>query len=117
MPRYIVLLRAVNLGSFGKLAMADFRYLLTAIGAPGPNLYVAKKIENNSFTIAGGKPGMKVSWQVTARRDDAYMKAHPMVVEAEKPEGQRGRYLTPEIYGAPKEQAILPQGSKPAKNP
>jgi hypothetical protein len=84
----------------------DFRYQLTAIGAPGPNLYVSEEINDNSFTIAGGKPGMKVSWQVTARRNDAYMKAHPYVVEKDKPEGERGYYTDPELYGAPKEQGF-----------
>ena len=45
----------------------DFRYQLTAIGAPGPNLYIAKEISgNDGFTIGGGQPGLKVSWQVTA---------------------------------------------------
>ena len=84
----------------------DFRYQLTAIGAPGPNLYVSEEIKDNSFTIAGGRPAMKVSWQVTARRNDAYMKAHPYVVEQDKPEFERGYYTLPELYGAPKEQGI-----------
>ncbi len=84
----------------------DFRYQLTAIGAPGPNLYVSEEIKDNSFTIAGGRSGMKVSWQVTARRNDAYMKAHPYVVEQDKPEFERGYYTLPEIYGAPKEEGI-----------
>ena len=84
----------------------DFRYQLTAIGAPGPNLYVSEEIKDNSFTVAGGRPGMKVSWQVTARRNDAYMRAHPYVVEQDKPEPERGYYTDPELYGAPKEQGI-----------
>ena len=32
----------------------DFRYQLTAVGAPGPNLYVAEEISGNHFKIAGG---------------------------------------------------------------
>jgi hypothetical protein len=84
----------------------DFRYQLTAIGAPGPNLHVAEEMQGNSFTIAGGRPGMKVSWQVTARRNDAYMKAHPYVVEQDKPEHERGYYIDPELYGAPKQQGL-----------
>jgi trimeric autotransporter adhesin len=84
----------------------DFRYQLTAIGAPGPDLYISEEIKDNSFTIAGGRPGMKVSWQVTARRNDAYMKAHPYVVEQDKPERQRGYYTDPELYGAPTEEGI-----------
>jgi hypothetical protein len=67
----------------------DFRYQLTAIGAPGPNLYISEEIpdgvasysnsrsgnsnKNNGssrFKIAGGTPNMKVSWQVTGIRKD-----------------------------------------------
>jgi len=84
----------------------DFRYQLTAVGAPGPNLYIAEKIKDLSFRIAGGTPGAEVSWQVTARRNDAYMKAHPFVVEKDKPEDTRGYYTDPSLYGAPKEQGI-----------
>ncbi len=84
----------------------DFRYQLTAVSAPGPNLYIAQEMENNSFSIAGGKPSMKVSWQVTAVRNDAWEKAHPMQVEVEKPEREHGYYLTPELYGAPPEKSI-----------
>ena len=78
----------------------DFRYQLTAVGAPGPNLYIAKKVENNHFTIAGGTPGMEVSWLITAKRNDAYMQAHPFQVERIKPEKMRGHYTHPELYGA-----------------
>jgi len=46
----------------------DFRYQLTSIGAPGPNLYIARKVQNNRFAIAGGKPRQEVSWQVTGIR-------------------------------------------------
>ncbi len=85
----------------------DFRYQLTAVGAPGPNLYIAEKIKDRSFRIAGGTPGAEVSWQVTARRNDAYMKAHPFVVEKDKPEDTRGYYTDPSLYGAPKEHGIF----------
>jgi trimeric autotransporter adhesin len=84
----------------------EFRYQLTAIGAPGPNLYIAKEVEANRFQIAGGKPGMKVSWQVTGIRQDPYVEAHRMKVEQEKPADERGYYLNPEAYGQPKEKGI-----------
>jgi hypothetical protein len=93
----------------------DFRYQLTAIGAPGPNLYIAEKVRDNSFKIAGGMPGMEVSWLVTARRNDPYMRAHPYVVEQDKPERERGYYTDPSLYGAPKEQGILSKGQITAK--
>ncbi len=57
---------------------------------PGPNLHIAKEMEAGGFSIAGGAPGMKVFWQVSARRNDAYMMAHPFVVEKDKPERERG---------------------------
>src|SRR4029078_11081426 len=56
---------------FGALN-GDFRYQLTAIGAPAPDLYVASEVADNRFGIAGGTPGMKVSWQITGVRHDAY---------------------------------------------
>ena len=84
----------------------DFRYQLTAIGAPAPNLHVAAKVANNQFRIAGGQPGMEVSWQVTGTRQDAWANAHRIPVEIEKPERERGYYLHPELYGAPEDKSI-----------
>ena len=48
----------------------DFRYQLTCIGGFAP-VFFAEEISNNRFKIAGGKSGMKVSWQVTGIRKDA----------------------------------------------
>jgi len=84
----------------------DFRYQLTAVGAPGPGLYVSKEIDNGAFRIAGGTPGMKVSWEVTCLRSDPYMKAHPMAVEEDKPAYEAGFYGHPELYGQPDEKRI-----------
>jgi hypothetical protein len=83
----------------------DFRYQLTPIGAPG-NLYISKEIQKGSFEIAGGTPGMKVSWTVTAVRHDAYALAHPTSTEVEKTATERGHYLHPELYGHPAEEGI-----------
>ena len=49
---------------------------------------------------------MKVSWQVTGIRNDLYAKAHPLEVEKLKSVSERGKYLTPELYGQPKEMGI-----------
>ena len=111
----------INLpGWFGALNK-DFRYQLTAIGAPGPNLYIAEEIsENNTnysknnsnknnnsgFKIGGGTSGMKVSWQVTGVRKDPYAKAHPIQVEEDKPDKERGYYIHPDLYDEPAEKGI-----------
>ena len=73
----------------------DFRYQLTPIGASSPNLYVAEEIRNNRFKIAGGTPNLKVSWQVTGIRHDAYAQTHRIPVEEDKPTQERGTYLYP----------------------
>jgi hypothetical protein len=85
---------------------ADFPYQVTPIGASAPGLYIANEVQNNSFSIAGGQPGMKVSWQITAVRQDRYAKAHPLVVETAKPSEERGYYIHPELYGASEEKGM-----------
>lgn len=101
----------------------DFRYQLTAIGAPGPNLYIAEEIidggtnyntdnsnysgsSNNRFKIAGGNPSMKVSWHVTGIRKDPWANAHRIQVEEDKSDKERGYYMYPNLYGHPAENGI-----------
>jgi hypothetical protein len=97
----------------------DFRYQLTAIGAPGPNLYIAEEISdkttnysrsnnnnNSRFKIAGGTSGMKVSWQVTGIRKDPWANANRIQVEEDKPAKERGYYLHPDLYGQQEEKGI-----------
>jgi len=93
----------------------DFRYQLTAIGAPGPNLYIAEKIsdtttsnknKNSRFKIAGGTSGMEVSWQVTGIRKDPWANANRIEVEEDKPAKEQGYYLHPDLYGQPEERGI-----------
>jgi hypothetical protein len=83
----------------------DFRYQLTCIGGFAP-VYIAEEITNNQFKIGGGKPGMKVSWQVTGTRQDAWANAHRIPVEEVKPEDEHGTYLHPELFGAPEQLAV-----------
>lgn len=83
----------------------DFRYQLTCIGGFAP-VYIAQEIAGNRFVIAGGTPGLKVSWQVTGIRQDAWANAHRIPVEVEKPAKEQGYYLHPELYGAPEEKSM-----------
>jgi hypothetical protein len=97
---------SVTLPAWFESLNSDFRYQLTAIGGAAPNLYLAQKIQNNQFTIAGGVANTEVSWQVTGIRQDAWAKAYRIPVEADKPASQKGQYHYPELYGEPKEKAI-----------
>jgi hypothetical protein len=84
----------------------DYRYQLTAIGAPGPNLHIAEEINQNQFRIAGGTPGTKVSWQVTGIRQDPYANQNRIEVEVDKPAEFKGYYLHPEAYNRGFEQGF-----------
>ena len=80
-----------------------------------PNLHISQEIANNSFRIAGGKAGMKVSWQVTGIRQDPWAQAHRIEVEPYKRPEDQGKYLHPELYDQPKEMAVhyFPDAQRP----
>src|SRR5262249_39760801 len=82
-----------------------FRYQLTVIGQFAQAI-VASEIKNNRFTIRTSAGNVKVSWQVTGIRKDAYANAHRIKVEENKAVADRGRYLHPELIGQPREKAI-----------
>ena len=95
----------VQLPEWFQALNSDFRYQLTVIGQFAQAI-VAREIENNQFEIRTSTPGVKVSWQVTGVRQDAYAKSHPLVVEPEKQGRMRGFFIRPELYGAPAEKQI-----------
>jgi len=94
----------VQLPDYFESVNRDFQYQLTAIGAAAPRLHVAEEVSNNTFRIAGGEPNMKVSWQITAVRDDAYARENRIQVVTEKPADKQGTYRHPEAHGAPQSQ-------------
>jgi hypothetical protein len=95
----------VELPNWFESITADHRYQLTCIGGFAP-VYVAEKIAANRFLIDGGEAGMEVSWQVTGIRQDRYAREHPVTVEQAKSGDALGKYVHPELYGAPAEDAI-----------
>lgn len=76
----------------------DFRYQLTCIGGYAP-VYIAEEVSNNQFSIAGGKPGLKVSWEISATRHDPFAKAQKFEPVVNKPTDKVGTYVHPEAYG------------------
>jgi hypothetical protein len=84
----------------------DFRYQLTVIGQFAQAI-VSGEVAGGQFSIKTDKPNVKISWQVTGIRQDAWANAHRIPVEVEKPEVERGFYLHPELYGAPEEKGVL----------
>jgi hypothetical protein len=95
----------VQLPEWFEVLNTDFRYQLTVIGQFAQAI-VARKIESSTFRIRTNAPNVEVSWQVAGIRQDAFAKAHPLVVEEKKDARLQGFYIHPELYGAPEEKQI-----------
>jgi hypothetical protein len=89
----------VRLPRYFQALNRDFRYQLTIVGSRGWRARVVREIANNRFTIETDEPRVKVSWQVTGIRKDAYANANRIQVEVPKPAREQGRYRHPELYG------------------
>ena len=97
----------VTLPSYFQSLNIDFRYQLTILGSQFAQAIIIKKIEGNQFTIQTNLPNIEVSWQVTGIRNDAWAKANPIIPEKTKADKDKGKYLTPELFGQPKTQSIM----------
>jgi hypothetical protein len=95
----------VTLPHYFQALNQDFRYQLTVIGQFAQAI-VSQEIVNNCFTIKTDQPQVKVSWQVTGIRQDAWAAANRIAVEEEKAAEDKGRYLHPELHGLPMEAQI-----------
>lgn len=96
----------VDLPGYFEALNRDFRYQLSVLGQFAQAI-VGEKIRGNRFLIRTDKPGVEVSWQVTGIRNDPYAQAHRLEVEPGKTGPERGRYLHPELYGAPEEERLF----------
>jgi hypothetical protein len=101
----------VELPAYFEALNRDFRYQLTVMGQFAQAIVDKKigaaKIGENRFVIRTTKPSVEVSWQVTGIRKDAYANANRIPTEEEKPEGERGYYLHPEVFGQPASKGIV----------
>jgi hypothetical protein len=88
----------VQLPHYFEALNRDFRYQLTAIGQFA-QLMVSDEINRNEFAIRSDVPRVKVCWQVSGVRQDAWAEAHRIPVEEDKPPAEKGQYLHPELFG------------------
>lgn len=96
----------VELPEYFEALNVDFRYQLTVIGE-FTQAIVSEEVRDNRFVIATKKPKVRVSWQVSGIRQDAYARATPLAVDATKDDAERGKYLHPEAFGKAKEEGVL----------
>jgi hypothetical protein len=95
----------ITLPDYFEALNKDFRYQLTVIGSFAQAM-VSKKESGNKFSIKTNQPNIEVSWQISGVRHDVYAVAHPMKTEVEKKGILKGKYIHPELYGKPKNEAI-----------
>lgn len=84
----------------------DFRYQLTVIGIFAQAI-VAQEIKGNRFVVKTNAPNVKVSWQVTGIRHDAYANKHRIPVEEQKSDEERGLFLHPDAFNQPEEKSVV----------
>jgi hypothetical protein len=58
------------------------------------------------FSIKSNAPNVKVSWQVTGIRQDAWASKHRIPTEEIKSDRERGHFLHPELYDQPEEKSV-----------
>jgi len=95
----------VALPAYFAVLNKDFRYQLTVIGQFA-HAIVSSEISDNRFEIKTDKPTVKVSWQVTGIRQDAWANKNRIPVEEPKPDRERGFYIHPELYEQPDERNV-----------
>jgi hypothetical protein len=83
----------------------DPEYQLTCVGGYA-QVFVAEEIKNHRFKIAGGRPGLKVSWRVEGIRNDRFVRKFGCETEIEKPDEMKGKFISPELFGMPAEKGI-----------
>ncbi|MCB9251275.1 MAG: hypothetical protein H6605_02310 [Flavobacteriales bacterium] len=83
----------------------EFRYQLTVIGTFAQAI-VAEELSNNQFVIKTNQPNIKVSWQVTGIRHDAFANKNRIPGEVEKTGKEKGKYIHPEAFGLTEDMRI-----------
>jgi hypothetical protein len=96
---------AITLPAYFEALNRDFRYQLTVIGTFAQAI-VSDEVKGNRFIIRTSAPSVKVSWQVTGIRRDAWADKNRIPVEVEKDELERGHYLHPEAFSKPEEKGV-----------
>jgi hypothetical protein len=111
----------IDLPAYFSEINVDETYQLTPIGGAMPMLHVEQtvnqSVSDNRFRVGGGTAGLRVSWTVTARRNDAYVRTRGFVTESDKPAAWRGKYLHPEVFGRTREEGIFFRASSRLVSP
>jgi YVTN family beta-propeller protein len=101
----------ITLPDYFQALNRDFRYQLTVIDESDDMevflwAKVVREVKGNEFTIRSSRGNLKVSWQVTGIRQDAWANKNriPNVVD-KKPE-EKGKLLHPAAFNQPAEKGV-----------
>jgi hypothetical protein len=97
---------SVELPEYFNVLNRDICYQLTPIGEP-VIVSVAEPLRGNRFRIRAERPGVRVSWQVTGVRQDAWAEANPLVVEEDKAVDEQDLFLHPDVLGEPESRRLF----------
>ncbi|HOP22599.1 MAG TPA: hypothetical protein PK055_06445 [Gammaproteobacteria bacterium] len=89
----------------------EFRYQLTVIGS-FDRAMIAEELTDNRFLIRTESGNVKVSWQITGVRHDAWAEKNRIPVEKDKEGFEKGRYLHAEAWNAPEEKSMSYSGEE-----
>jgi hypothetical protein len=67
---------------------------------------VVREVRDNQFTMRSSRGNLKVSWQVTGIRKDAWAEKNRIPNSVDKPAVERGKYLHPEAFDKPVTQGV-----------
>jgi uncharacterized protein (DUF1697 family) len=79
MPTYVILLRAVNVGGYGKLSMADFRKTLSGLGFKNVETYIQSGnavIDANASADEVGQSIARALQKLTGSPVDVILRTH-----------------------------------------
>jgi len=102
----------VTLPDYFEALNMEFRYQLTIIGEFAQAI-VKSEVSGNTFAIKTNKPNIKVSWQVTGVRKDAFANENRIPNSVDKKDWQKGYYIHPTAFGKAVDQGI---GNAPSPN-
>ena len=81
----------------------DFEYHADAVSAHSRQALRRAGGPEQRFGIAGGRPGLKVSWQITGVRQDAFALPHPFRWSRTSRTRSSGAYQHPQAWGQPED--------------
>ncbi|MBX9737627.1 MAG: hypothetical protein K2X32_11950 [Phycisphaerales bacterium] len=101
----------ITLPDYFEALNRDFRYQLTVIDENddmGVFLWakVVREVKGNQFTLRSSRGNLKVSWQITGIRKDAWAEKNRIPNGVDKVGTEKGKYLHPEAFDKPATQSI-----------